>query len=236
MKKRPQREACTKKSIRYPNEVIKEVEEVFWPAFLRDHPEADPSESAAYTALVRRGLKYPSTPIQLAACVLVPWDLRCFHHYVNVNQDVPALKKAMDSWEGMLWAADPDDNNIHANRALVDYTGLSAPQFRHHGWKESLHPDDADRVFEECMERFKTRQSFYLVYQLRRKSGGYGWIYDLAYPRFYPHENFAGYVGTMIEVPGPGAIVEILDDPKFRGLSPLTIIPKTSPYRQIKAS
>jgi PAS domain-containing protein len=46
----------------------------------------------------------------------------------------------------------------------------------------------------------QTRQSFELEYRLRRADGEYRWILGTGVPRYLPGGEFAGYIGTAIDI------------------------------------
>ncbi|MBM6948030.1 diguanylate cyclase domain-containing protein [Mordavella massiliensis] len=43
----------------------------------------------------------------------------------------------------------------------------------------SFHEDDADRVTREVLERMKTNREYSIEYRVRKKDGGYLWVYDV---------------------------------------------------------
>lgn len=148
-------------------------------------------------------------PLPAVASVISPLlfheGLKFFHQTMDINQfaNDAALIEAMDDSSLMLWAARPDNSCLHANRTLRECTGRSIEQFRDMAWANVLHPDDHDNILGICMSRFKTRQPFPMIYRIVRKDGEYIWIFDYVHPRYRPDGRFAGYIGTMIESPGP---------------------------------
>jgi PAS domain-containing protein len=137
--------------------------------------------------------------------------LALFDELVDCHRlDDADLIRAMDKSWMMLWAAGPDNENIHANPILEKYTGRSAIEFRQLNWMEVIYPEDRERIFKVVTEGFRTLQPFRFSYRMRRWDGLYGGIIDHAHPRFLPDRRFAGYIGTAYEVAAPGMTVEVL--------------------------
>jgi PAS domain S-box-containing protein len=126
----------------------------------------------------------------------------CFSDEVDIHQftDDTALFALMDAWWGMLWAAAPNNECLHANAALTRYTGRGLDQFLGVGWAALIHPDDQERIYKICLNGFRSRRPFRMVYRLKYPDGIYAWIADTAQPRWRPDRRFAGYIGTMHEV------------------------------------
>jgi PAS domain-containing protein len=167
--------------------------------------------------------------------IVLPARFPRFGEYVDCNQfaDDADLCQAMDecSWL-MLWAAGPNLENLHVNRLLVAYAGRSVPEFSNMGWLEALHPADREPTLETCRAGFKLRQPYSAVYRMRRRDWQYGWIVDHAQPRYRPDGSFAGYVGTMYQVPPPDTHVEMLAYEQGRWVSrPGIIVPGSAPPR-----
>jgi PAS domain-containing protein len=169
-----------------------------------------PTLSSVYTDLMVRGIECtdlatgkgkPQTPDVLGTLRRSP-NLPYFGEEVDVNQfvDDTELFALMDASWMMLWAAAPNNENIHANSRLVKYTGRSVDQILGAGWTNLIHPDDRTRVFQTVFSGFLSRRAFRFVYRMERIDGIYGCIADLAQPRYRPDGRFAGYIGTMYEV------------------------------------
>ena len=116
------------------------------------------------------------------------------------------LFQAMNDSHLMLWACGADMDNLHVTPMLEYYTGRPAAQFRYLGWRNLLHPEDREPVAAYCRKQSQTRRQFLFQYRLQRFDGGYGEMVDFAQPCLLPDGEFAGYVGTLYQLP-PGSAV-----------------------------
>jgi two-component sensor histidine kinase len=68
------------------------------------------------------------------------------------------------------------------------------------GWTQNVHPDDFDRCLKTYVDAFDARQTFTMVYRLRRNDGEYRWVLDNGIPLWEPAGEFAGYMGSCIDI------------------------------------
>src|SRR5262249_7804664 len=68
------------------------------------------------------------------------------------------------------------------------------------GGTEGVHPDDVARCIEIYDTAFDARKPFQMEYRLRRHDGQYRWILDHGAPRYEPSGEFAGYVGSCVDI------------------------------------
>lgn len=68
------------------------------------------------------------------------------------------------------------------------------------GWAEGVHPDDFDRCVGIYLDSFSRRAIFEMEYRLKRYDGVYRWIFDRGVPFYTESGDFAGYIGSCIDV------------------------------------
>jgi PAS domain S-box-containing protein len=107
----------------------------------------------------------------------------------------------------MVWVADQDKLCTDFNKPWLDFTGRSLQQELGHGWTSGVHPEDLDRCFASYFTSFDARHDFRMEYRLRRADGEYRWVLDSGTP-FYREGEFAGYIGTCIDVTEQKLIAE----------------------------
>ncbi|MBC7839598.1 MAG: PAS domain S-box protein, partial [Nitrospiraceae bacterium] len=89
---------------------------------------------------------------------------------------------------------------IYFNQVWLDYTGRTMEQELGSGWTDGVHPEDFDRCRKTYAEAFDRREPFQMEYRLRKADGQYGWVFDKGVPRHFPSGEFAGYIGTCIDI------------------------------------
>src|SRR5438045_5583934 len=68
------------------------------------------------------------------------------------------------------------------------------------GWTDGVHADDLQKCFKTYTEAFDARQPFVMQYRLRRHDGEYRWVADQGLARYNAQGEFAGYIGSCVDV------------------------------------
>jgi len=100
----------------------------------------------------------------------------------------------------MIWISGPDKLVTFLNKRWLQFRGRSMEQELGHGWAEGVHADDFDHCLMVYTTSFDARRDFEMEYRLRRADGEYRWILDHGIPRFTPNGDFAGYIGSCIDI------------------------------------
>jgi PAS domain S-box-containing protein len=105
-----------------------------------------------------------------------------------------------DSTPHLIWVADESRGCTYFNRTWLEFTGRTLDQERGEGWTEGVHPDDCDRCLSLYDTAFGQRRAFETEYRLRRHDGEYRWVFNTGVPRFSASGEFAGYIGSCIDI------------------------------------
>ena len=100
----------------------------------------------------------------------------------------------------MIWMSGPDKRCTYFSKPWLDFTGRSLEEELGDGWADGVHEADQSRCLECYLTAFDRRESFHAEYRLRRHDGIYRYIYDTGVPRYDSNGEFAGYIGSCIDV------------------------------------
>ena len=105
-----------------------------------------------------------------------------------------------DTAPTLIWMSGLDKLCTYFNQVWLDYTGRTMEQELGNGWTDGVHQEDFDRCRKTYAEAFDRREPFQMEYRLRKADGQYGWVLDKGVPRYFPSGEFAGYIGTCIDM------------------------------------
>jgi PAS domain S-box-containing protein len=100
----------------------------------------------------------------------------------------------------MVWMSGPDMLCDFFNKQWLEFTGRTIEQELGNGWSEGVHAEDLQGCHETYTSSFQARQPFSMEYRLRRADGEYRWILDTGVPRYRSEGEFAGYIGSAIDI------------------------------------
>ncbi len=134
--------------------------------------------------------------------------------FVTVVRDVSERKRAeialkesearfraiADSVPVLIWMAGQDRECHFFNKTWLDFTGRTVDQEATNAWSHGLHPADLQQWQETYGRSFETRTPFSLQCRLRRHDGQYRWILNHGRPRYGHDGDFAGYIGSCVDI------------------------------------
>ena len=134
--------------------------------------------------------------------------------FSNIAQDITDRKRAeravqeseqrfrlvADSAPVLIWMSGTDKLCKYFNKPWLDFTGRSFVQELGNGWAEGVHNEDLDPCLKTYCDAFDKREQFEMEYRLRRHDGEYRWLFDIGVPIFGPDGNFAGYIGSCVDI------------------------------------
>jgi two-component system CheB/CheR fusion protein len=100
----------------------------------------------------------------------------------------------------MIWRAGLDMKCDYFNETWLAFTGRTFEQELGDGWAEGVHPGDFDRCVGIYHDHFGRRAAFEMEYRLRRHDGAYRYIFDRGVPFFDAMGEFAGFIGSCVDV------------------------------------
>ncbi len=127
----------------------------------------------------------------------------------------------------LIWRADLTMECDYFNERWLAFTGRTMAQERGNGWAEGVHPEDLARCLKIYTESFAQRKIFEMEYRLRRADGAFRWLFDRGVPFNGSTGQFAGYIGSCIDVTervvaeAQLKVVQTAELEALRGLLPL---------------
>ena len=100
----------------------------------------------------------------------------------------------------MIWRSNNAGRCDYFNERWLAFTGRTFEQELGDGWSVGVHPEDRDRCIRTYTDAVRRRESFEMEYRLRRYDGEYRWLLDTGGPFHDSAGQFAGFVGTCIDV------------------------------------
>lgn len=110
--------------------------------------------------------------------------------YVQLVEQAPIL----------IWRSDVTGACDYFNERWLEFTGRKMAEELGDGWAAGVHPEDLARCVAIYRESFAARRTFEMEYRLRRRDGAYRWIFDRGVPRFDGAGEFAGFIGSCVDV------------------------------------
>lgn len=111
----------------------------------------------------------------------------------------------------LIWISGTDKLCYFFNAEWLRFSGRTMEQEYGNGWAEGVHPDDFNRCLDIYITSFDARKEFKMEYRLKRHDGVYRWILDHGVPRYTASGEFAGYIGSCIDVQEKNEVEEELE-------------------------
>jgi len=105
-----------------------------------------------------------------------------------------------EKFPALIWRSGLEGQCNYFNEAWLRFTGRTLEQEIGDGWLEDIHEEDRNRRVNIYKTAFKELRPFEMEYRLRRSDGKYRWLYDVGTPFHDLDGNFAGYVGSSIDI------------------------------------
>ena len=116
------------------------------------------------------------------------------------NLSLPEYQALVEQAPILIWRADTQGLCDYFNERWLEFRGRTMAQETGNGWAEGVHADDMKRCLDIYLTAFHQREIFEMEYRLLRNDGEYRWIFDRGVPFYDGEENFAGYIGSCIDV------------------------------------
>ncbi len=110
------------------------------------------------------------------------------------------FRKMTDSVPAIIWITDENGYCTYLNQSWYNTTGQTKEEAEGLGWTRATHPEDMQRTTDLFLESLREKKPFYMLYRLRQKDGSYRWAMDNGSVRYNEKGEFAGHIGSVIDV------------------------------------
>ena len=118
----------------------------------------------------------------------------------EADESEARFRAMADSAPVLLWMSGRNGLCTFFNQQWLNFTGRPMERELGSGWAEGVHPEDFQRCMHVYLSAFVERQPFRMEYRLRRHDGEYRWVLDNGIARYTPDNEFAGYIGSCVDV------------------------------------
>jgi PAS domain S-box-containing protein len=118
----------------------------------------------------------------------------------RLRESEARFQEMADTAPVLIWMTGTDGLCNYFNKPWLEFTGRSMEQEVGMGWIEGVYPDDVQGCFDGFLPAFHARKPFRMEYRLRRADGEYRWVIESGIPRYTGSGEFAGYIGSNIDI------------------------------------
>ena len=111
------------------------------------------------------------------------------------------MRRLTETIPAMVWAATPDGAIEYCNNRFLEYTGFSADEVTRDGWRNTIHPEDAARVYPVWMACARTGAPYRVeVRTLHAADHSYRWCLVSALPLVDHRGKILKWYGTILDI------------------------------------
>jgi PAS domain S-box-containing protein len=118
----------------------------------------------------------------------------------RLRESEARFQEMADTAPVLIWMTGTDGLCNYFNKPWLEFTGRSMEQEVGTGWIEGVHPEDVQGCFNGFLPASHARRPFRMEYRLRRADGEYRWMIESGIPRYTGAGEFAGYIGSNIDI------------------------------------
>ena len=147
-----------------------------------------------------KGAQAAMTVVTLYTLILTALFAARRRNEAALKESERRFRLTADAAPVLVWISGIDKLCTWFNKPWLDFVGRTMEQELGNGWSENVHADDFDRCLKTYVDAFDARQPFSMEYRLRRHDGEYRWVLDNGIPLWEPAGEFAGYIGSCIDI------------------------------------
>ncbi len=118
----------------------------------------------------------------------------------KVEDSEARYKSLADTIPQLMWTASKCGTINYSNERSLRYSGISSNQNYGKSWKQSIHPDDRNRVVDSWMNSITTGDIFIQEYRILNTNGNYRWFLGQALPVKNEYGEILYWNGTATDI------------------------------------
>lgn len=118
----------------------------------------------------------------------------------EMSESESRFQRMADSAPVLIWTAGEHRGWDWVNQQWLDFTGIASEGSLGFDWLGRVHPEDLAGCLARYSEAFESRAPFVWEFRLKRRDGAYRWVAGNGVPRWKGRSEFAGYVGSLIDI------------------------------------
>uniref|UniRef100_UPI002AFF27E2 PAS domain-containing protein n=1 Tax=Devosia sp. TaxID=1871048 RepID=UPI002AFF27E2 len=99
-----------------------------------------------------------------------------------------------------IWSSGGDGQHDYFSCRWYDFTGLDPAAPDNDIWRNLIHPDDRERVFDAWDRALATGEAYDIEYRFRHRSGEYRWLRVMAMPQEDGDGQITRWFGTSTDI------------------------------------
>jgi PAS domain S-box-containing protein len=99
-----------------------------------------------------------------------------------------------------LWMSGTQGEITYVNQTWIDWTGRPFQAHMGEGWALAIIPEDNARALKKYQAAFQAREFYQVDFRIKHPDGQIRWCVATGVPRYLANGDFAGYVGSCIDI------------------------------------
>ena len=122
------------------------------------------------------------------------------HVEARLLESEARFRTMADTAPVLIWTTGTDGACDYFSKPWLEFTGRTMEQEVGTGWTQGVHSDDLTNLLQLLEAVVPARKPFTTEYRLKRADGEYRWVIESGVPRYTGAGEFAGYIGSNIDV------------------------------------
>jgi len=177
-----------------------------WPNFLEtglsiDVPMRVQTQTGALIDVVQSMIAERNELGEVTRCLVISVDVSDRKKLEAKRLESEQRFRAMaDQAPALIWVTDHKGICTYLNQEWLNFVGQSSEQALDLGWEVNIHPDDQAQCIKTFRQACADPQPFQLEYRRCDRNQTYRWLLDTSKPRYLATGEFAGMIGSCIDI------------------------------------